>query len=156
KETEQMAQTEHTFLLKEGQWRATGTYYDHKGQATAISGHASISHQEDGWINRSAMKLEAEPPVAFENVYEIEPLDAGMETTIWETEHAMLGLMMGTLVVVEDALIMSYAAEGGNYTGTETLRRIDADHYQSWGVLWQGDQKISSWSANLERIEKGP
>ena len=148
-----MAKTDHTFLLKEGQWKATGTYFDHKGQSNAISGHAIIQHSEEGWINRSTMQLASEPAVSFENIYEIEPMEAGMETTIWETQHAALGLMTGTLVVVGDALIMSYAAEGGHYTGNETLRRVDDTHYQSWGVLWQGDQKISSWTADMERIE---
>lgn len=148
-----MATSEHTFLLKEGQWRATGTYFDHRGQTTPITGRSVVRHTEDGWISRSEMELASQPPVRFENTYEIEPLEAGMETTIWETEHASLGLMMGTLAVVDEALILSYVAEGGHYTGNETLQRLDADHYRSWGVLWQGDQKISSWSATLERIE---
>lgn len=147
-----MAKTEHTFLLQEGQWKASGTYYDHKGQATPIHGNAIIQHSEEGWINRSTMQLATEKSVSFENLYEIEPLEAGLEATIWETQHAALGLMTGTLVVVGDALIMSYAAEGGHYTGNETLHKIDDTHYESWGVLWQGDQKISSWTAKMERI----
>lgn len=148
-----MAKIEHTFLLQEGRWQAKGTYFDHRGQATPISGQSIVIHQEEGWINSSVMELAANPPVSFENVYEIEPMEAGLETTIWETEHASLGLMMGTLVVIDDALIMSYVAEGGHYTGNETLYRVDANRYQNWGVLWQGDQKISSWSATLERIQ---
>lgn len=145
----------HTFLLQEGDWSASGTYFDHKGQATPITGRASIRHEEERWLNRSTMQLENDKPVAFENLYDIEPLEQGLESTIWETQHASLGLMMGTLVVVDDALIMSYTAEGGHYSGSETLRKIDEGRYQSWGVLWQGDQKISSWTAQLERIEAG-
>lgn len=142
---------EHTYLLKPGEWKASGTYFDHRGKATPISGHASVRHEEERWLNRSVMELQAESPVSFENLYDIEPMDAGMETTIWETEHASLGLMMGTLVRIDDVLMLSYSAEGGHYSGTETLRQLDADTYQSWGVLWQGDQKVSSWSARLER-----
>lgn len=141
----------HTFLLQEGDWSASGMYYDHRGYATPITGQACICHEEERWLNRSTMQLETDHPVSFENIYDIEPLEQGLEATIWETQHASLGLMMGTLVIVDDALIMSYSAEGGHYTGSETLRRIDDDHYQSWGVLWQGDQKISSWTARLER-----
>lgn len=142
----------HTYLLQEGQWQASGIYYDHRGHAMPISGLSIITHEEESWFNHCQMQLETTPPIGFSNLYDIEPLDPGMETTIWETEHASLGLIMGTLVVINDVLIMSYMAEGGYYSGTETLRQVDADHYQNWGVLWQGDQKVSSWSASLVRI----
>lgn len=145
--------SQHTFLLQAGHWQATGTFYDHRGRAIPIQGTADVSHEEERWLNHSQMQLLTQPPLSFTTLYDIEPMEANMESTIWETQHASLGLMMGTLVVIEDCIIMSYAAEGGNYTGTETIRKIDEQTYQSWGVLWLGDQKVSSWTAKLERIQ---
>ena len=143
---------QHTFLLQAGQWKAEGTFYDHRGVAIPIQGTALVTHEEERWLNQSQMQLLTHPPLDFATLYDIEPMDANMESTIWETQHASLGLMMGTLVVIEDCIIMSYAAEGGNYSGTETLRKIDDQTYQSWGVLWQGDQKVSSWTAKLNQV----
>lgn len=143
----------HTFLTQPGYWLAEGTFYDPRGQALPITGSATVTHDEAHWLNHSEMTLQASPPVSFRNRYEIEPMEQGLEATIWETEHETLGLLIGTLVQIEDALILSYTAKGGHYSGTETLRQIDADHYQSWGVLWQGDQKISSWQARLTRTQ---
>lgn len=143
----------HSYILKEGKWHAQGTLYDPYGKATPIQGHSVTRHKEDVWLNESEMSMQSEKPISFSTLYEIEPMSANMESTIWETDHASLGLLVGTLVIIEDALVMSYSAEGGHYSGTEILRQIDENHYQSWGVLWQGDQKISSWQANLERVE---
>ena len=89
--------------------------------------------------------------MSFCNLYEIEPLNQGLETTIWETQHARLGLIIGNLVVLDETIIMSYTAEGGHFSGTESLYQLDADRYKSWGVMWQGDQKVSSWQASVIR-----
>lgn len=142
----------HSYILQEGKWLASGSLYDPHGNPAPIEGHSLTLHKEDVWLNESEMRMEGPKPVTFNTTYEIEPMSVGMESTIWETQHATLGLLVGTLVIIEDALIMSYSAEGGHYSGTEILRQIDEDHYQSWGVLWQGDQKISSWQAALERV----
>ncbi|MGV3525961.1 MAG: hypothetical protein ACO1RX_17190 [Candidatus Sericytochromatia bacterium] len=145
-------QTSHTYLLQPGTWRVTGTYYDAHGRAFGIVGESRIEHHEEQWLNQNEMSLTVLPPLSFCNLYEIEPMEQGLDTTIWETHHARLGLLMGTLAVVGDALIMSYTAVAGQYAGNETLAQQDANHYRSWGVLWEGDQKISSWTASLERL----
>lgn len=118
-----MSQFTHSFILQEGQWLAKGTLFDPSGKAFPISGSAVIRHEEERWLNQSEMKMTSQPSVTFSNCYEIEPLAAGMETTIWETEHPSLGLVIGTLAVVGQAIILSYTAQGGHYTGTEILPR---------------------------------
>lgn len=148
-----MLNTKHTFILQEGQWAASGTLSDPNGRVQSIFGTAVVKHEEERWLNQSEMQLVGNASVSFSNCYEIEPFVSGMETTIWETEHPGLGLVIGTLVVVDSAIILSYTAQGGHYTGTEIFSQLDADHYQSWGVLWQGDQKVSSWQAQLKRTQ---
>jgi len=147
-----MSIKQHSFILQEGQWEAVGTVSDPAGQVKSIAGTAVVKHEEERWLNQSEMRMTAEPAVAFSNCYEIEPLAPGMETTIWETNHPGLGLVIGTLVIIDTAIVLSYTAQGGHYHGTEIFAQEDADHYQSWGVLWQGDQKVSSWQAQLKRV----
>ena len=145
--------TKHTFLLQEGQWTASGTLSDPNGRVSSIVGTAVVKHTEENWLNQSNMQLAGDASITFSNCYEIEPLIAGMETTIWETEHPGLGLVIGTLAIVDTAIILSYTAPGGYYSGTEIFSQLDAENYQSWGVLWQGDQKVSSWQAQLTKAQ---
>lgn len=145
--------TKHTFLLQEAHWSATGTLSDPNGRLSSIVGTAVVKHTEDYWLNQSNMQIAGDASISFSNCYEIEPMVAGMETTIWETEHPSLGLVIGTLAIVGSAIILSYAAQGGYYSGTEIFSQLDADHYLNWGVLWQGDQKVSSWQAQLTRTQ---
>lgn len=141
----------HTYLLEEGLWQVKGYFADSRAQRLPISGEVKVWHEEECWFNRSEMMLNQDPKMSFCNLYEIEPLNTGLESTIWETQHARLGLIIGTLVILDDAMIMSYTAEGGHFSGTETLYQEAADRYKSWGVMWQGDQKISSWQAQVIR-----
>ncbi len=145
-------ETSHTYILQPGEWNVTGNFYDAHGSRFKITGDVDITHSEEQWINDSRMVLHtADGPLKFGNIYEIEPALKGLESTIWETQHNALGLLIGTLLIMEDCLIMSYTAEGGHYTGSETLIYNTDDLYQSFGVMWQGDQKISSWRARVER-----
>lgn len=141
----------HTYILKPGQWKVVGNFYDAHGRSMPITGDVSITHTDEQWLNNSQMTLHTPAPLKFANLYDIEPALPGVESTIWETEHNALGLLIGTLLIMEDCLIMSYTAEGGLYIGSETLLYMNDDRYRSFGVMWQGDQKISSWCAEVER-----
>ena len=144
--------TAHTYILKPGQWKVKGNFYDANGRSMPITGNVGITHTDEQWINDSQMTLHTPGPLNFGNIYEIEPALPGVESTIWETEHNALGLIIGTLLIMEDCLIMSYTAEGGLYIGSETLLYVNDDTYRSFGVMWQGDQKISSWCADVNRV----
>ena len=145
-------ETSHTYILQPGNWSVAGNFYDANGMRLKITGDVGITHSEEEWANDSRMVLHTpDGPLKFGNVYEIEPVLKGLESTIWETQHGALGLLIGTLLIMEDCLIMSYTAEGGHYAGSETLIYVNDDLYQSYGVMWQGDQKISSWRARVER-----
>lgn len=147
-------ETAHTYILRPGQWKVKGNFYDANGRLMPITGDVGVTHTEEQWNNQSQMTLHTPAPVHFGNLYEIEPVLPGMESTIWETQHATLGLLIGTLLIMEDCLIMSYIAEGGLYMGSETLLYVQDDRYRSFGVMWQGDQKISSWCADVHRISE--
>jgi hypothetical protein len=51
-----MAEIEHTFLLKEGLWKAAGEFVDGMGKATAVQGEAQIRHNPDQWIYEGVMR----------------------------------------------------------------------------------------------------
>jgi hypothetical protein len=57
-----MAEAEHTFLLKEGLWKAAGEFVDGMGKATAVQGEAQIRHNPDQWIYEGVMRAATTPP----------------------------------------------------------------------------------------------
>lgn len=141
----------HTFFVQPGSWTASGRFLDEKEVEISIIGSAEIVHHEDTWVNRSTMRLLADPPVALANHYEIQPLGAGSSTTTWSSLNPSLGRVLGSFSLVGDSILSTYRSEDGAYSGAECFLQQDADTYRVWGVLFKGGTKLSSWEAVLQR-----
>jgi len=143
---------QHTFLFQEGFWSARGYYFDDMDRALPLTGMARITHLEGLWINEGEMEMNAgDKPIKIYTRYEIIPFREGRNQTTWESLNPDLGTLLGQFVVVDDAIISTCHAKSGGYTGAEFLLKISNTHYQNRGVLFKGNDKLSSWSVDLRK-----
>lgn len=143
---------EHTFLFQEGFWNARGYYFDDMDRALTLEGITRITHLEDLWINEGEMEINAgDKPIKIYNRYEIIPFREGRNQTTWESLSPDLGKLLGQFAIVDDAIMSTCHAQSGVYTGVEVLLKISNTHYQNRGVLFKGNDKLSSWSVDLHK-----
>ena len=77
----------HSFLLREGRWRASGEYRDAAGVATAAEGETRIRHEAGRWLSEGVMRLKRNPPEEQRHRYDIAPLSPGAQSTHWSAEN---------------------------------------------------------------------
>jgi hypothetical protein len=143
---------QHTFLFQEGFWSARGYYFDDMNQALTLEGITRITHLEDLWINEGEMEINTgDKPIKIYNRYEIVPFREGKKQTVWESTNPDLGRLLGQFVIVDDAILSTCRAKSGVYAGAEFLLKISNAHYQNRGVLFKGNDILSSWRVDLRK-----
>jgi len=143
---------QHTFLFQEGFWAARGYYFDDVDRMLPLAGTTRITHLEGLWINEGEMEISAgDKPIKIYNRYEIIPFREGRNQTTWESLNPDLGTLIGQFAIVDDAFLSTCHTKSGSYTGTEFLLKISDIHYQNRGVLFKGNDKLSSWSVDLRK-----
>ena len=142
----------HTFLLKEGVWIARGHYFDDMERILPLDGMVRITHLEGLWLNEGETEIKmGENPIKIHNRYEIIPLEEGKNQTTWESVNPDLGILLGQLIIVADTIISTCRSEKGEYTGAEFHLKVNDVHYKSRGILLKGNDKLSSWSVDLQK-----
>ena len=142
---------QHTFLLAEGYWKASGTFRDESNNEYPVNGETIIKHLDNRWVNQGVMRVVADRPVNFHNEYEIEPLQMDALQTRWISHNPGLGQLYGTFKIDGKELISQYQSAQNNYRGDERFAYQNDDEYKVEGVLYKGKKKISSWSVVLKR-----
>jgi hypothetical protein len=140
----------HTFLLREGRWRAAGEYRDAAGVATAAEGETRIRHEANRWWSEGVMRLKRNPPEEQRHRYDIAPLSPGAQSTHWSAENERLGTLQGRFVLAGDAILSFYASATGRYRGFESLQQKDAKHYLVRGAMLDQDKVVATWALTLE------
>ena len=142
----------HTFLFEEGIWAVSGEYTGQNGATVPVEGSARITHEVMVWRNRGVMTLiQPSGNVDIKNDYEIVPFEEGRDFTAWRAENPALGKLNGLFVVVDDSIISTISSEDGKVSGIEYLRKVSENHYMSRGFIFRGEEKLSSWAAELVR-----
>ena len=142
----------HTFLFEEGIWAVSGEYTGQNGAAVPVEGSARITHEAMVWRNRGVMTLiQPAGDIEIKNDYEIAPFEDGSDFTAWRAENPALGKLSGLFVVVDDSIISTISSEDGKVSGIEYLRKVSENHYMSRGFIFRGEEKLSSWAAELVR-----
>lgn len=136
----------HTYIFEEGTWVAHGWLALDDGQETEVTGEAKIVHAPKLWLMKSRM-------AQFSNCYEIMPFLPGSWSTEWSCENSVVGRFIGLFSVVGDVILSTFASDEGNLSGVEYLHMVDSDRYENRGVLFAGQQRISSWAVTLYRVE---
>ena len=141
----------HTYLLEEGKWNVSGTYYDSCNNEMELKGEQRISHHEDQWLLDSRMELQDMSKTIIQSTYKIEPATGEGEFTFWESDDPDLGQLLGRFMIVGNTIMSMYQSESRLYAGTETLEKVDENKYQVKGFSFNGDEKLASWKLTLER-----
>ncbi|MCK5707178.1 MAG: hypothetical protein KAI43_05945 [Candidatus Aureabacteria bacterium] len=145
--------TEHTFLMYEGLWRAEGFYFDELNNKIPAQGEVKIIHMENLWINESHIKLFNEKKTEFNHRYEIIPFEEYKEFSTWSSNDTLYGMLEGTFCIIDDTITSIYSSEKGNYRGVEFLLKLSNSVYKSRGCSFKGNSKISSWAFSLYKFE---
>jgi hypothetical protein len=146
------AGNDHTYLFKQGLWRADGEYFDAAGNAYPVEGEFRITHANDLWINESRMRIVGNGNTVFRNDYRITPFCEERDFTCWSADNDALGKLTGRLVRAGDAILSLYRSEDSEYAGTESWLRISGILYRNWGTLFHGNDRLSSWMIRLNRV----
>jgi len=142
----------HTFLFLEGIWIAHGHYFDDSDCALPFEGMTRIMHLEALWINEGEMEIKAgDNPIKIYNRYEIVPFREGRYITTWESPNPDLGILLGRFIIVGDTIISTCRSKNGEYAGIEFLLKASDTHYKNRGVFFKGNDKLSSWSIDLQK-----
>lgn len=140
----------HSFLFREGTWRAAGEYRDGGGTATAVDGEMRVRHETGRWVSESVMRVKSNPPQEHRNRTEIVPFSAGSQSTHWTGENLSIGTLNGRFVVAGDAILSFYATGTGRYRGFECMQQKDARHYKVHGAMLDQDKVVSTWVLELQ------
>ncbi len=141
---------EHTFLLREGVWRAEGEHIDALAKHTAIEGEAEIRHYPDKWVSTSVMRTLAAKPVESRSVYEIHPLVPGNISTPWSSQSAALGSLNGRFLLLGDTILSTWESATGRFRGSEFMLMRKPAHYSARGALYEGGKLMSAWVVELK------
>jgi hypothetical protein len=142
----------HSYVFEEGNWKATGVYFDHEGNEVGVNGKTTIEHLPDEWVLNGFMELKTETPIRFFNKYSIVPMSEKKDFTKWTSENPALGKLIGKFMIIGDTILSSYISENGIYSGAESLFRINENKYLNRGFAFNGENKLSSWEVTLERF----
>jgi hypothetical protein len=140
----------HTFLFREGTWRAAGEYRDGGGNVTKVDGETRVRHESGKWLTEGVLRVKSSPPKEQSNRTEVLPFSPGSNATHWSSESATIGSLNGRFVVAGDAILSFYASGTGRYRGFECLQQKDAKTYQVRGAMLEQDKVISSWVLELK------
>lgn len=145
----------HSYIFKEGNWKAIGIYHNYEEKKIDISGNATIKHFNDQWFLDSLIELELENPIRFFQRHTITPKDSNKNFTLWTAENSSLGKLTGKFVIFEDEILSFYNTVVGNYSGVENFHKINENKYICRGVLFNRDFKMSSWEISLKKVLPG-
>jgi len=142
----------HTFLFREGTWRAEGEYRDAGGLAAPVSGETSIRHEDGRWLFDGVLRVKGERPALHHNRYEIEPFSPGARSTHWTSSNPTIGALRGRFVLAGDTILSFYASPSGRYRGFEALKQMGEGRYAARGTLLEEDKVISTWALELTQL----
>jgi hypothetical protein len=140
----------HTFLFREGTWRAAGEYRDGAGNVTKVDGETRVRHDTGKWLTEGVMRVKSSPPKEQANRTEILPFSPGSNATHWSSESQTIGTLNGRFVIAGDAILSFYASGTGRYRGFECLQQKDAKTYAVRGAMLEQDKVISTWVLELK------
>jgi hypothetical protein len=110
-----------------------------------------VRHTPETWWIDGEMEILVEPPVRFQNNYEVAAPRGDTNIVPWRSQNPAVGVLDGTFVVAGDTIMSLFRSEDGRFAGSEHLTRLAPDRYQACGVFGASGKVISSWSIELVR-----
>ena len=146
-------ENKHTFLFNEGRWEARGSFIDERDNRVSVTGEARITHTKKTWVNEALIRLEDSKRTGFSNRYEFEPIGGDRKSGRWKSINSAFGGFSGRLVVVGNYLVITFRSDNGDYEGFEYLEMLKENRYRNVGEIFRSEQRISSWTIQLIRVE---
>ena len=140
----------HSFLFREGVWRARGTYWDAAGEAAQVEGETRIVHAAGQWRCEGVMRVAGAARAETRSRYDVTPFAPGARAAHWTSHSASFGELRGRFVVAGDAILSFYSSASGRYRGFECIQQLDDTHYRARGALLEDDRILSTWAVELE------
>lgn len=144
----------HTFLFEEGLWDVSGETVGADGDVRETTGEARIVHWPGVWLIEARTER-SENEDAGETSVEVTPALEGRDHTTWTAFDSVLGKQHGHYAFLGDSILSVFVCGDGKQRGSEIVRRLDDDVYESMGALFEGDRKISSWTRRFTRRTPG-
>jgi len=140
----------HTFLVEPGHWLARGEVIAGPAQTRPVEGEARIEHRRRIWHNSVVMRVQAEPPLEFRNLYEIVPFPQGSPWTSWSSSNPVLGPLAGRFVLVGDTILSMFQSLDGACHGCESMVLESPATYRYRGTVLRGGIPLACWSVVLQ------
>jgi hypothetical protein len=141
----------HTFLFEEATWVATGVYFDVENNPIPAAGETTVTHAQNLWIHKGAIRVFGIKPLEIINTYEIIPFEKDKTATTWKAYNPAVGNVTGMCIIIDDTIISTFTSENADLTGVECLHWIDDSRYHNRGFTLKGAERFSSWSFDLRR-----
>jgi hypothetical protein len=135
---------DHTFFVREGQWRISGSVIDVAGNANIAIGIAVITRSGNLFIFEEQVN-------ELQTRYTILPLERGANMTAFNGVNGVMGELKGSLIFFDDLILLTYTSVDGVFHGCEALRLLEEGRYETRGALFRDGGHVSSWSYTLER-----
>lgn len=148
----------HTFLLREGSWRAEGHFTGGDGRRAPAPGRArgsvSVSHGTDGWRIGSLLEIRTEERAReIRAEYSVEPPAGEHGLMRWTSENPEVGTMRGTFSVVGDTIMCAGGTDDGSARLVESVLQLGSEAYTVRGALHREGRLASRWELRLVRGE---
>ena len=141
----------HTFLFREGTWRAAGEYRDGAGVVTPVDGETRVRHETGRWVSEGVLHVRGKTPQEHRHRTDVAPFSPGSQATHWSAENPAIGTLQGRFVIAGDAILSFYSSATGRYRGFECMQQKDAKTYLVRGAMLEQDKVISTWALELSR-----
>jgi hypothetical protein len=141
----------HSWLFEPGSWRAAGTFWENGEIEREARGSSIVRHAPEAWWIDGEIEILGEPPVRFQNSYEVASRCGDTNIIPWRSRNPDVGVLNGTFVVAGDTIMSLFRSEDGRFAGSEHLTRLASDRYLANGLFMASGEVISSWSMELIR-----
>jgi hypothetical protein len=151
RETKPFMTTRHTFLFREGTWKALGYYSDALGNVQHMEGEFHISRLKNRQVAEARINLLGKNASTFVQYFEIPDQDMN-EHKSWNSLNLISGQMEGKVMYMNEYIFLMYSSPDGKYSGVENLEKVNDLHYKNHGFAFVNDQKMASWVMDIRRI----
>jgi hypothetical protein len=122
-----------------------------EGGRRETTGEVRVVHWPGVWLIESKLAFAMGAGGEVETSVEVTPLADDADHTTWTAFSSVLGKHRGHFVVFDETILSSFESSEPERRGTDVLRRIDENTYESVGALFEGARRVASWALQMTR-----
>ena len=149
--TQRVSAFRHTWLFEPGTWSAAGRFWDQGEFEREGRGSSIVRHKGTMWEIEGSMEILGEPPLRFQNTYRIAAPRRDARIVPWQSQNPSIGTLTGVFFVADETIMSSFQSPDGQFVGSEHMRQLAPERYQSRGLFLASGAVVSAWSMELVR-----